>query len=152
MHPATRLYHRLIDCWNRHDATGYGDTFTDDGALVGFDGSTVDGREAVTAHLAEIFADHTPARYVTVVRETRRLSEGVYLVRAVAGMVPPGRTDLEPAANAVQSLVATDTGAGWRVVLFHNTPAAFHGRPEAAERLTAELREELRRTTTTPPE
>jgi hypothetical protein len=28
----------------------------------------------------------------------------------------------------------------WRVALYQNTPAAFHGRPDLSEALTAELR------------
>jgi hypothetical protein len=48
-------------------------------------------------------------------------------------------TVLNPAANAVQTMVAERDGGGWRIVLFQNTPAQFHGRPELAERLTAEL-------------
>jgi hypothetical protein len=36
----------------------------------------------------------------------------------------------------MQSLVAQRDDNGWRVVLYHNTPAAFHGRPEASEAMT----------------
>jgi len=49
-----------------------------------------------------------------------------------------------PAVNAIQTLVAVCNDGEWRVALFQNTPAAFHGRPELAEALSAELREELR--------
>jgi len=38
----------------------------------------------------------------------------------------------------------TGKGTGLRVALLHNTPAAFHGRPELAEELTRELTEVLR--------
>jgi hypothetical protein len=31
----------------------------------------------------------------------------------------------------------------WRIALFQNTPAAFHGRPELAEQLSADLRHVL---------
>ena len=31
----------------------------------------------------------------------------------------------------------------WRIILFQNTPAQFHGRPELAQQLTDELRELL---------
>ena len=72
-------------------------------------------------------------------REVRSLGSGVALLRAVAGMVPPGQTRVNPAVNAVQSLVATREGQGWRIQLFHNTPAAFHGRPDAVAALTDEL-------------
>jgi hypothetical protein len=34
------------------------------------------------------------------------LSPDVVLLRAVVGMIPPGQSDLNPDANAVQTLVA----------------------------------------------
>ncbi len=80
---------------------------------------------------------------MATVREVRHLAEGVALLRAVAGLVPPGGSDLNPDANAVQALVAVRTADGWRVAHFQNTPAAFHGRPEEADALTAELRDVL---------
>jgi hypothetical protein len=59
-------------------------------------------------------------------------------------MVAPGASDINPAVNAIQSLVAVKLAPGWRIALFHNTPAAFHGRPDLAETLTEENRAELR--------
>jgi hypothetical protein len=61
-------------------------------------------------------------------------------------MVPPGATDIKPEVNAIQVLVAVRRDGVWRVAHFQNTPAAFHGRPEAAKALTEELRVELTRT------
>ena len=59
-------------------------------------------------------------------------------------MAPPNGGDIVADRNAVQSLVAIDGPDGWRVALFHNTPAQFHGRPEAVDALTAELRAAVR--------
>lgn len=59
-------------------------------------------------------------------------------------MVPPGQADLSPAVNSVQTLIAVKDRASWRIALFQNTPAAFHGRPEASAALTDELRQVLR--------
>ncbi len=42
--------------------------------------------------------------------------------------------------NAIQSLVAVRDTDHWRAMLLQSTPAAFHGRPDLAEALTAELR------------
>ena len=61
------------------------------------------------------------------------------LIRAVAGMVPPGGQGIKPERNAIQSLVAVIDEGAPRIALFHNTPARFDGRPELAEQLTAEL-------------
>ena len=74
----------------------------------------------------------------------RRLGPKAAVLHAVAGMVPPGASDVEPKLNAVQSLVAEERGGVWQVVLYQNTPARFDGRPEAGERLTEELQEELK--------
>ncbi len=134
------LYRSLLESWNERDADAYAQLFMENGSLVGFDGSGVETSASITAHLRAIFADHRTATFVAIVREVRQLGPGVALLRAVVGMVPPGGSELNPDANAVQALVAVETGSGWRVAHFHNTPAAFHGRPEEAQALTEELR------------
>jgi uncharacterized protein (TIGR02246 family) len=134
------LYRRLLATWNQKDAAGYGELFADDGTLVGFDGSCVESPAAIGEHLGSIFADHDTAKYVSKVVEVRPLGRDSMLLRSVVGMVPPGGSDVDPDKNAVQALVAIDTASGWRIAHLQNTPAAFHGRPEAAESLTAELR------------
>ncbi len=134
------LYERLLAAWNRRSAADYAALFAADGNLVGFDGSPIDGRAEIEAHLASIFSHHPTAAYVSVVREVRMLSPDVVLLRAVVGMIPPGQSDLNPDANAVQTLVAARRDGRWRIELFHNTPAAFHGRPEERQQLTDELR------------
>jgi uncharacterized protein (TIGR02246 family) len=139
-----RLYQRLLDAWNRRSAEDFATLFTTDANLVGFDGSPVDGQAAIRSHLQQIFADHLTAAYVGKVREVRLLTPEVALLRAVAGMTPPGQTELNPAVNTVQALVAVREAGEWRIALYQNTPAQFHGRPEAVERLTEELRRVLK--------
>ena len=140
------LYRTLLESWNEQNGSRYAQLFTSTGTLVGFDGSCVEGADAIAEHLASIFADHTPASYVAKVREVRELAPTVALLRSVVGMVPPRASDINPQTNAVQSLVAVMTTEGWRVAHFANTPAAFHGRPEEQESLTAELEQERART------
>ena len=137
------LYHQLLSCWNRRSAGDYAALFAEDASVVGFDGSQMNGRAAIAAELGRIFADHPTAAYVGKIREVRLLAPGVALVRAVVGMVPPGQADINPATNAVQSLVAAEQAGTWRIILFQNTPAQFHGRPDLAEQLTSELRQLL---------
>jgi uncharacterized protein (TIGR02246 family) len=138
------LYQELLKAWNEKNARKMADLIAENGNLVGFDGSQIDGRRQVESVLGKIFADHPTAAYVSIVRELRLLSPDVALLRAVAGMVPPGQSDINPAVNAVQSLIAAKEQGRWRIALFHNTPAAFHGRPELSEQLTEELRQALR--------
>ena len=135
------LYEDLLDAWNRRDAKGMAALYAPSGGQVGFDGSTANRPKEIEALLTPIFADHPTARFVALVREVRAVGSDAALLRAVVGMIPPGKSDIMPDRNAIQTLVASRDGQGrWLVEMFHNTPAAFHGRPEESEKLTAELR------------
>ena len=136
---AVALYTRLLEAWNRKDASGFAAQFADDGNTVGYDGSQLDGRSAIAGELERIFAHHTPATYVARVRDVRRLGEGAVLLRAVVGMIPPNGSAVNPERHAIQSLVATAEDGAPRIALFQNTPAQFHGRPELIDQLTTEL-------------
>jgi uncharacterized protein (TIGR02246 family) len=134
------VYAALLDCWNRRDAGGYAALVDEEGHVIGFDGSEMRGPGEIESTLRKIFADHETAAYVSKVRGERHVTPEVAVLRAVVGMVPPGGSDLNPAVNAIQTLVAVERDGVWRIVLFQNTPAQFHGRPELAEALTDELR------------
>ncbi len=134
------LYRRLLDSWNRRDASAFAALFDDEGQSIGFDGSPMGGRDEIATTLGQIFADHVTARYVARIRDIRFLAPDVALLRAVVGMIPPGQADINPAVNAMQTTVAVRHAGEWRIALLQNTPAQFHGRPEMAEALTVELR------------
>jgi len=136
------LYRRLLDAWNNASAGEFVTLFASDGNVVGFDGSPMNGQTAIKAALDAIFADHEPATYVGIVREVRFIADDVAVLRAVAGMVPRADSELNDHL-AIQSLVATQDGARWKIALWQNTPAAFDGRPEARQELFAELRAAL---------
>lgn len=134
------LYHTLIQGWNRRNAAAMARLFGETGSVVGFDGSQIDGPAAIETTMANIFARHVAPPFVAIVRDVRRLGPGTALLRAVVGMTPSGKSELDPALNAIQSLVAVRDGDRWRIALFQNTPAAFHGRPELVAQMTDELR------------
>ncbi len=138
------LYKQMLNSWNRQDAAGFAALCEPDGRLVGFDGSQHDGRVQIESNLGQILSGHPTAAYVAKVREVTFLAPHVAVLRAVAAMVPPGQSDINPALNAVQTLVATRHRGQWHTFLFQNTPATFHGRPELSKQLTEELREVLR--------
>src|SRR5215218_11470258 len=143
-HPIRRLYEEILIAWNQQDAPAMAAQFEEDGNLVGYDGSQADSRAAIEDHLRPIFADHPTAAYVTKVREIRNLGRDVGLLRAVAGMIPPGSEDINPALNTIHTLVAVKHAKGWRAALFQSTPAAWHGRPHDSAELTEELRDVMR--------
>lgn len=141
---ALAVYRQLLEAWNRRDADGFAAVFTEDGSAVGFDGSLMNGRAEIASTLRAIFDHHPTASYVAKVREVRAVAPTVVLVRSVVGMVPPDKDELNPAVNAIQSLVIVEKGADVKIALLQNTPAAFHGRPGLAEQLTNELTDVLR--------
>jgi len=138
------LYKTILNAWNKQDARAYAALLTNEGSVIGFDGSQMNGPEAAETELSRIFANHRTATYIAKVQEVRFLRPEVALLRAIAGMVPAGQHDINPAVNAIQSLIAVQQASGWKIALFQNTPAQFHGRPELAQALTHELQKMLK--------
>lgn len=136
-----QLYDGFITQWNARNAAGLATLFASDANVVGFDGSQMNSSNEIASTLGEIFAHHQTAPYVGIVREVRWLSPDVAVLRAVVGMPNAERTDINPAVNAIQTMVAERDQAVWMIAVLQTTPAALHGRPDLAEQLTQELRQ-----------
>ncbi len=137
------LYKALLNAWNVRDAQQYATLFLEDAHVIGFDGSSIRGRWDIARQLEAIFAHHQTAKYISKVRQVQFIGSDVVMLNAVVGMIPPGQADINPAVNAVQTLIVKLEGDAWRIASFQNTPAAFHGRSELGEALSAELRDVL---------
>ncbi|MFC5649828.1 SgcJ/EcaC family oxidoreductase [Paenibacillus solisilvae] len=133
------LYLQLIGGWNDRNADIMSSAFAEDGELIGFDGSQLTGREFIASHVHGIFADHITPPFIYKIKSVRLLSSDTALLRAIVGMVPPGKSALDPKLNAHQTLVAVKQEEQWRAALFQNTPAQFHGRPDLVEQMSEEL-------------
>lgn len=137
---ARRIYFALLEDWNGQDAAAMASHFSEQGSMVGFDGSVVEGRAAIEAHLAPIFAMHPTPLFVASVREARELAGQTLLLRAVAGMWPRGANALDPAFNTIQTMLLSLRDGRFKVELFQNTPASWHSRDAEREGLSTELR------------
>ena len=138
------LYQNLLKSWNQRDDHAFAVLFEVKGHLVGYDGSQINGRTAIQVEMDRIFHNHIPAAFVGIVREVRFPAPDMAILRAVAGMVPRGQTEVNPAVNAIQTLVAVKREGVWQIALFQNTPAQFHGRMDLAQQLTEELSQTLK--------
>lgn len=136
-------YHQLLEAWNSRNARGMADLFAEDGESIGFDGSQSIGNEEIFMHLKPIFEDHPTAHFISKVKDIHFLSSDIALIRAIAGMVPPQQSDINPKTNTHHTLVVVRNDGKWKIKLFQNTPAQFHGRPELVEQMTDELRKLL---------
>ncbi|UOQ43779.1 SgcJ/EcaC family oxidoreductase [Halobacillus salinarum] len=136
------VYSRLIQAWNDRHAEGMAELFSEDGEMIGFDGSQEFGTAAILKHLTPIFDTHPTPPFVTKIKEVKFLSADVALVRAIAGMIPPGEKGLNPDFHTHHTLVAVYEEGRFQIELFQNTPAQFHGRPELVNQMTEELNKE----------
>jgi uncharacterized protein (TIGR02246 family) len=133
------VYRDLLAARNRRDRKAFAAPFAAEGEVVGFDGSETRGRAAIGSEMTRIFADHATGEYVGKVRDVLQVSNDVALLRAAAAVIPPVRPTSTPPSTPSRGC-STRSNSGWEIVLYHNTPAQFHGRPEMVERLTAVLR------------
>lgn len=133
------LYANLISGWNTQDGEAMAAPFAEDGVSIGFDGSVSFGRRAIGDDMAGIFASHETGRYAVSVDSVRALGSKAMILRAVAGLVPPGQTAINPDTNSHQTVAAEERDSAWSIVLFQNTPAQFHGRPALVQEMTRTL-------------
>jgi uncharacterized protein (TIGR02246 family) len=143
------LYRRVADGWNAMDADGIASAFAESALMVGYDGSEMRGRNEIASALRDVFDDHTPGRWVALVRDITFPTPNLALLRAHAGWFGARTPESlgtrrgsvpEWFPQAVQSMVALSTSGRWQIVLLQSTPAALHGRPQAAAALAEELR------------
>lgn len=135
-----RLYDDLMRAWNDGDAASFAKVFHVDGDLVGFDGTHLRGRNEIRAFHDDLFHLYvTGTRLVGVVRSVRFLDADVAVMHAEGGTTMPGESEVDPARNSIQTMVATNVDGAWRLAAFQNTRIVYFGRPELLERLTAEL-------------
>ena len=134
------LYAAFLDGWNRRSGAAVASGFADDGDMVGYDGTTVNGRLSIASDLRRVFGSHPTATYVGVVRSVRSIGDGVAVLHAHSGMIPPGEDDIDPGLHAIHTVVAVLEDGRWKLSLFQATPAAWLGRRDARDALTAELR------------
>jgi uncharacterized protein (TIGR02246 family) len=137
------LYRQLLNAWNRRSAHAIAEVFAEDGVVIECDGFELKGRDEIVSGHKEMFEDHHTGAFVGKVRSVTFLDTEVAVLRAVAGMVMPGETDLDSQLNTIQTLVAAKQNGHWQTVLFQNTPANFHERPHEAAALADELRRQL---------
>jgi uncharacterized protein (TIGR02246 family) len=133
------LYARFLAGWNQRSGVTVSSVFADDGDFIDLDGTMRSGRLTIAAEMRRIFAEHATPSFVGIVRSVRSLAEGVAVLHAVAGMVPPGAETVDPSLHTAHTLVAVDDRGRWKIAVLQATPARYGGRADAVAALTAEL-------------
>lgn len=138
------LYWQMLVGWNKRSIEEFATPFAEDAEFITLDGSQLAGQEIVSA-LRQLFDDQETTPSVSRIKSVRLLSPDVAMLRAVTGMLLPDQSDLDPAVNAHQTLVAVKHDGTWRITFFQNTPARCRGKPERIQQMTEELQQEFRR-------
>src|ERR687889_1316762 len=116
------LYQQLMDGWNQGNGDAFASVFTEDGDLIGFDGTHFKGRQEIAPFHQQLFDKWMKGtRLVGQVEHVRFLSPNVALLHTVGGTVMRGKTEPSPERDSIQTLVATRQNGEWRLAAFQNT-------------------------------
>jgi uncharacterized protein (TIGR02246 family) len=116
------LYQQLMDGWNQGSGDAFAAVFTEDGDLVGFDGTHLKGRQEIAPFHQQLFDKWLKgSRLVGQVKDVRLLHPDVALMHAVGGTVLRGKSEPVPERDSIQTLVATRQDGEWRLAAFQNT-------------------------------
>jgi uncharacterized protein (TIGR02246 family) len=116
------LYQQLMDGWNQGSGDAFAAVFTEDGDLIGFDGTHFKGRQEIAPFHQRLFDKWLKgSRLVGEVKDVRFLSPDVALMHAVGGTVLRGKSEPVPERDSIQTLVATRQDGEWRLAAFQNT-------------------------------
>jgi uncharacterized protein (TIGR02246 family) len=116
------LYQQLMDGWNQGSGDAFAAVFTEDGDLVGFDGTHFKGRQEIAPFHQQLFDKWLKgSRLVGRVEDVRFLSLDVALVHAVGGTIMRGKSEPTPERDSIQTLLAVRQDDEWRFAAFQNT-------------------------------
>jgi uncharacterized protein (TIGR02246 family) len=116
------LYQQFMDAWNQGDGAALAAVFTDDGDLVGFDGTHLRGRVVIEEFQQKLFDKYLKGTRLTgAVNGVRFLHANTAVMHAIGGTIMKRKTKPARARESIQTLVATRTDDGWRLAAFQNT-------------------------------
>jgi hypothetical protein len=77
----------------------------------------------IFSHINPIFQHHPTTAFVGIAVEIQFLDSHAALIRAITGMVPQGKTELNPSVNTHHTHIAVLHGEEWRKKPYQNTKA-----------------------------
>lgn len=134
------VYQKLLDGWNNKNARAIADLYSKDGVNIALDGIQSNGPKELYSHLKNVFEDQIIPPFVSKVKDVQFLSTNIAILRAIAGMVVPGQSDIHPKGITYHTLVMVKNEGKWFIINCQSTPARLDSRPELLEQLIAELR------------
>ncbi len=116
------LYQQLMEAWNQGSGAAFASGFTEDGDLVGFDGSHLRGRDEIAPFHQQLFDKWLKgSRLVGKVEDLRFLAPDVAVLHALGGTILRSKSKPSPGRDSIQTLVATKHEGEWHFAAFQNT-------------------------------
>lgn len=120
----------MRDAWNRGDAAGYAELFTEDADYVAFNGASAHGRQAIEdghrwlfeGPLAGSRMGATEGQAEESAPESLRfVRPDVAIMVTSGGIAPAGQAEPGSDRESVQTTVLVKDQGTWRFAAFHNT-------------------------------
>lgn len=114
--------HAMIEAWNRGDAKAFAAPFAKDAMFVAFEGTELDGRDAIVAFHQPLFDTALKGTRLTggEVRFVRFLGPDTAVMHARCGVVLAGQHRPAASRESMQLFVCTRRGGEWRVAAVMN--------------------------------
>jgi uncharacterized protein (TIGR02246 family) len=113
---------RMIEAWNRGDATGFFADFADDAEIVEFDGTVLRGRESMVAVQRPLFETVLDGSRLVrgEVLFSRIIGPGSGIVHHRFAVVMAGEEEPPPSRYCMQLIAVTWQNDRWEVVTLQN--------------------------------
>ena len=115
------LYQQLMDAWNNGSGDDYAVTFAEDGILVGFDGTALNGRQEIVSFHQPLFDKWLKGTRLTGdVTRVQFLTADIAVMHAIGSTIMRGKSKPDPARDSLQTLVAVREHGDWKLAAFQN--------------------------------
>ena len=98
------LYQQMVDGWNRGSGEVFAAPYAQDGVVVGYDGTYLNGRREIASLHQQIFDRFVKgSRLVWKIRSVRFLTADVALLHAISGTVMAQQLNIDQERNSIQN-------------------------------------------------
>ena len=116
------LYQRAMDGWNMGSGAAFAAAWTDDGHLIGFDGTHLTSREDIARFHEPLLQTYLKGtRLVGHVTDVQVPAPDVAVLHARGGTIMRGASTPAPERDSIQTLVAVRRHEEWQLLAFQNT-------------------------------
>ena len=132
------IHRQMIDAWNAGDAEAFAAPFVTDADFVAFEGTHLEGRDAIFAFHPQAFeTDVKGSRLTGEVKFVRQLAPGLAVIHSTVRVTLADQASPSPSRDSMQLTVVREEGGEWRGVVLMNARVLTLERQAELDRLVA---------------